>query len=400
MQPTSARGISRQLVLTLAFGTAATVATIYFNQPLLPLLGKEFSATQRDIGLLVTVTQLGYAAGILALVPLGDVVNKKKLILTKLGVLLLALIGAGFSGSLAMLFVAHVAIGVFGTVAQDFIPLAADLAPPEKRGHVIGLVMSGLLIGILSSRTFSGVIADHFGWRAVFFSAAGLIALLVLLVAWLVPSRAPSSRSSYAVLMTSLIAIIRERPVLRLAVLTQGMMGALFSAFWTVSAFHLSGDTFHLSTSAVGYFGLIGAAGALAAPLAGKLADRRGAFANIPIAIGVTFVAFVGMALLPNSLTAVIVGAALFDLGVQMSMVSHQSIIYALDPGARSRINALFVSGLFVFFALGSLIGNIGYARYGWTGLTCVCATLCVMAYAAHRWTVAVAGRRSAAAVA
>jgi predicted MFS family arabinose efflux permease len=400
MQPISRPDLSRQLVLTLAFGTAATVATIYFNQPLLPLLAKEFSATQRDMGMLVTVTQLGYAAGILALVPLGDVVNKKKLILAKLGVLLLALVAAGFSGSLAMLFMAHVAIGIFGTVAQDFIPLAADLAAPEKRGHVIGLVMSGLLIGILSSRTFSGVIADHFGWRSVFFAAAGMIAVIALLVAWLVPSRTPTVRSGYGALMTSLIRIIRERPVLRLAVLTQGLMGALFSAFWTVSAFHLSGDTFHLSTSAVGYFGLIGAAGALAAPLAGKLADRRGALANIPIAIAITFVAFVGMALLPNSLTAVIVAAALFDLGVQMSMVSHQSIIYALDPAARSRINALFVSGLFVFFAVGSIVGNVAYARYGWTGLTEVCATLCVLAYIAHRWTVAVARARPVVALA
>ena len=376
---------SRLLVPTLAFGTAASVATLYFNQPLLPVLARDFQASEHQVGLLVTVTQLGYAAGILALVPLGDSLNKKALILAKLGVLLLALVGAAAARSLAMLFAAHLAIGLFSTAAQDFVPLAADLAAPQKRGHVIGIVMSGLLLGILASRTFSGVVADHAGWRAVFVVAAVIIAAIAAFVVAVVPSRAPAAPSDYGALMRSMFALLRRHRVLRLSIATQGLMGAVFSAFWTVIAFHLGAPPFAWSTSAIGTFGLVGAAGALAAPLAGRLADRRGPSLNIAVAIAITFAAFVVMMLAPSSLAALIAGATIFDLGVQMSMVSHQSIIYALDPSARSRINALFVGGLFLCFAAGSFAGNALHAAFGWRGLTGFCLACCAGASALHR---------------
>lgn len=380
--------LSSQLVFTLAVGTGASVATLYFNQPLLPVLGREFAASPHRIGLLVTITQLGYALGILALVPLGDVFNKKKIILIKLVALTLALLGAGAAPSLWALFLAHIAIGFVATAAQDLIPLAAELASVERRGQVIGSVMSGLLLGILTSRTFAGVVADHFGWRTVFWFASVVIAAIALVVLLRVPSRTPASRAGYRTLMLSLLHILRDHPVLRYAIVTQGMMGMVFSAFWTEYAFQLTGPAFGMSTSVVGYFALIGAAGALAAPLAGRLADRRGPLFNIPIAIGITFASFVAMTLWPTSFLVIIAGAGLFDLGVQMSMVSHQSIIYALDPSARSRINALFVSGLFVFFALGSFAGNTAFVTWGWRGLTTLCLISCTGAYGMHRLTV------------
>ncbi|PTY08677.1 MFS transporter [Opitutaceae bacterium EW11] len=382
-RPTTDR--SRQLLLTLAFGTAASVATLYLCQPLLPLLSQELHATPKTVGLLVTVTQLGYALGIFFLVPLGDVLNKRKLIAAKLAALFLSLAAAGLAPSITALLAAHAAIGIFSTAAQDFVPLAADLAAPEKRGRVIGTVMSGLLLGILVSRTFSGLIADHFGWRAVFFTAGALIAGVAGLVAVLVPSREGKAQTSYLALMRSTLRLPVTYPLLGLASLTQGMLGLVFSAFWTVLSFHLAGDAFRLSTSQIGYFGLAGAAGAFAAPLAGKLADRRGPFFNIPIAIAITFSAFVWMTLLPTALLSIIAGAVFFDMGVQMSAVSHQSIIYSLDPGARSRINAIFVSVLFVFFAIGSATGNALFVRFGWPGLTSLCLVSCAIAYGVHR---------------
>jgi predicted MFS family arabinose efflux permease len=378
--------ISQQLVLTLAFGTAASVATIYLNQPLLPLLGRELAASPHSTGLLVTLTQIGYGLGIIGLVPLGDVVNKKKLILGKLAALFVALVVAGFAQTIAALLLAHIAIGIFSTAAQDFVPLAADLAPSERRGQVIGTVMSGLLLGILASRTFSGLTAEHFGWRVVFFSAAALLAGVAVLVICLVPSRPVAARASYGGLMLSTVKLLRTYPLLGLVTVTQGMLGLVFSAFWTVLAFHLTSGPFHLTTAQIGYFGLAGAAGALAAPFAGKLADRHGPFFNIPIAIGITFASFVAMALLPASLTVLILGAVFFDLGVQMSMVSHQSIIYALNPAARSRMNGILVGGLFTFFALGSYVGNTLFLRFGWTGLTILCLASCLAAYVMHRW--------------
>ena len=387
MAPSPKESLARQLVLTLAFGTAASVATIYLNQPLLPLLGRELHATPHATGLLVTLTQIGYGLGIFGLVPLGDVVNKKKLILGKLAVLFVALVAAGFAQNMAALLLAHVVIGIFSTAAQDFVPLAADLAPAERRGHVIGTVMGGLLLGILVSRTFSGLIAQHFGWRAVFFCAASVIASIAALVALLVPSRPVAARATYGELMLSTVKLLRTYPILGLVTVTQGLLGLVFSAFWTILAFHLSGEAFQLTTAQIGYFGLAGAAGAFAAPFAGKLADRRGPFFNIPIAIGLTFASFVAMALLPASLVVLILGAVFFDLGVQMSMVSHQSIVYALNPAARSRMNGILVGGLFAFFALGSFVGNTLFLRYGWQGLTTFCLTSCACAYALHRWT-------------
>jgi predicted MFS family arabinose efflux permease len=279
-----------------------------------------------------------------------------------------------------------VGIGVFSTTAQDFVPLAADLAPPARRGQIVGTVMSGLLLGILVSRTWSGMVADHFGWRAVFFTAAAVVAAFGVVAYRVVPSRPPASRASYAELLVSAAKLVAKYPVLGLATLTQGLLGLVFSAFWTVLAFHLE-HRFFLSTSQIGYFGLAGAAGALAAPTAGKLADRRGPFSTIPIAIAITFLAFVGMALLPHALFAVILGAAAFDLGVQLSTISHQAIIYGLAPEARSSITGVYVGGMFVFFAIGSLLGNTLFQRFGWQGLTTLCLASCVAAYGAHRWT-------------
>jgi len=379
--------ISRPLVLTLAFGTAASVATIYLNQPLLPLLGRELDASPHSTGLIVTLTQIGYGLGIIGLVPLGDVVNKKKLILGKLAALLLALVAAGCAHTVVGLLLAHIAIGIFSTAAQDFVPLAAELAPVERRGQIIGTVMSGLLLGILASRTFSGLTAEHFGWRAVFFSAAALIAGVAVLVGCLVPSRPVAARTGYGELMLSTVKLLRTYPLLGLVTATQGMLGLVFSAFWTVLAFHLTSGPFRLTTAQIGYFGLAGAAGALAAPLAGKLADRHGPFFNIPIAIGITFTAFVAMALMPASLVVLVLGAVLFDLGVQMSMISHQSIVYALNPAARSRMNGVLIGGLFAFFALGSYVGNSLFLRFGWTGLTTLSLASSAAAFALHRWT-------------
>lgn len=380
----SPSALPRPLVATLAVGTAASVATIYLAQPLLPLLARDLHASPQAMGLLVTVTQLGYGLGIIALVPLGDIVDKRRLILTKLAVLALALGGGAAAPHAGALLAAHFAIGLVSTAAQDFVPLAADLAPEARRGRVIGTVMAGLLLGILVSRTFSGAVAGALGWRAVFLVAAGLIAALAVLVAALVPARPPAHHAGYLALIGSTLALPRAYPLLGLATVTQGLLGLVFSAFWTVLAFHLAGAPFQLGPAQIGTFGLAGAAGALAAPLAGRLADRRGPFFTIPIGIGLTAAAFVALLLWPTSLVAIAAGAAVFDLGVQLSIVSHQSVIYALAPAARSRMNGVFVGGMFGFFALGSFLGNALFLRFGWNGLVGLCLASCAAAFAVH----------------
>jgi len=368
----------------MSFGTGLCAATIYLSQPLLEVLRQQFNSSLSEAGSIVTLTQIGYALGIFFLVPLGDVVNKKHLIQIKLVLITLALILTGVSQTMSLFLIASLVLGIVASAAQDFVPLAADLAPASERGKIVGTVMSGLLLGILLSRTFSGVTAHHLGWRSVFFICAGIIVIILVLTSWLVPSRPPKIKLKYKKLMHSMGHIFIQNPLLQLSILTQGLVGIAFSAFWTVLAFELSGIPFHLSTESIGLFGLAGAAGAMAAPVAGKIADRTGPLSNIKFGIVFIFLSFLLMYLFQNSIPIIIIGALFFDLGVQVCLISHQSIIYAMHPEARSRINSLFVTGLFIFFSLGSYLGSIIFSAYGWPGVLYLSLVCCIAALLSH----------------
>jgi predicted MFS family arabinose efflux permease len=368
MQPLPRRnaGLTPGLTFLLALATGTAVSAIYLNQPLLSTLAKSLGAPHETVGLIATLTQVGYALGILLLVPLGDVLPKKRLVTTKLALLALALAASGAARNVGALWAGSLLIGILATVAQDIVPLAADLAPAERRGRVIGTVMSGLLLGILGSRTFSGVVAEHWGWRAVFIATAVLVALVGAILTIALPAPAPRSSLRYGDLFASMAAHVRDQAQLRRAVLTQGLLGIAFSAFWTNLSFHLSGPPLGLSDGQIGLFGLAGAAGALGASMAGRLGDRRGPHAGVLIGVALVAIAFGFMLLGPGSLLITIAGAVVFDLGVQMSLISHQTIIYALDADARARLNALFVSGMFLAFSLGSLVSVQLQTRFGW----------------------------------
>jgi predicted MFS family arabinose efflux permease len=343
-----------------------------------------FHASIQQMGAVTTVTQIGYASGIVFLVPLGDIIAKKRLILAKLLLVAGALVVTGFATSVTEMIVGSLVIGLFATAAQDFIPLAAELAPAEQRGHAIGVVMSGLLLGVLGSRIFSGVLAQWAGWQTPFFVIAALALLVALLVWRRIPSVAQTHTSSYAGLLRSMAALMANQPLLVLSTVGQGFVGLTFSAFWTMLSFHLSEPKFHLTSGQIGLFALAGFAGAAMAPIAGRLADRRGPLLNIRLGIALVAVSFGSMLIFRNSLVALILAAVGFDLGVQMAMVSHQSVIYALEPSARSRINAVYVGGLFGFFALGSWGASWAFAHHGWTGVVGLCLASCVLATAVH----------------
>jgi len=369
----------------MAFGTAVSVSTIYLSQPILNLLADVLHASVRQMGAVTTVTQVGYASGIFFLVPLGDVIPKKRLILAKLFLVSAALVATGFATTVAAMIAGSVAIGLFATAAQDFIPLAAELTAPEQRGHSIGIVMGGLLLGILGSRIFSGALAEWAGWQAPFFATA-LIVLLVALLVWRrVPSVPQSHTAAYPALMRSMARLTADEPLLLLSTVGQGFIGLTFSAFWTVLSFHLSGPQFRLTPAQIGAFALAGFAGAAVAPIAGRLADRRGPLLNIRVGIGLVALSFASMLIFRNSLIALVVAAVAFDLGVQLSMISHQTVIYSLEPSARSRINAVYVSGLFGFFALGSFGASWAFASRGWTGVVVLCLGSCAIAAVVHK---------------
>ncbi|WP_260986143.1 MFS transporter [Bordetella genomosp. 13] len=368
-------GVSRPLLLLLSAGTGLAVASIYYSQPMLGILGDELHASGNAVGWIPTLTQLGYALGILLLAPLGDRYDRKRIILAKAAILFLALLASAAAPSIGVLLAASLAVGLTATVAQDIVPAAATLAHPEHRGKVVGTVMTGLLLGILLSRVVSGFVAEQFGWRGMFLAAAASIVALMAALWRGLPSFPPSTQMPYGALLGSLATLWRQHGQLRRAALAQGLLSVGFSAFWSTLAVMLHGAPFHLGSAAAGAFGLAGAAGALAAPLAGRVADRRGPSRVSRIGALLTAVSFAAMALSqwlsPHAALWLIGASAIgFDLGIQVSMISHQTIVYGIDPAARSRLNAVLMTCVFVGMAAGGALGSHALAAWGWMGVT------------------------------
>lgn len=377
---TSPTTLSRGLVLLLAVGAGLSVASLYYSQPMLGVLGADIHASAETLGWIPTLTQLGYAFGILMLAPLGDRHDRKRIILIKATVLSLALLSAAVSPSIGVLLAASFVVGLSATLAQDIVPAAAHLAPAEARGKIVGTVMTGLLLGILLSRVVSGFVAEQFGWRAMFVAAAVTIVALGVALSRGLPRFVPSTQLAYRALLGSLATLWRQHPGLRRAAMAQGLLSLGFSAFWSTLAVMLHGAPFHLGAGAAGAFGLAGAAGALAAPLAGRVADTRGPMAVASLGAGLTMVSFAAMLFLPllspHAALWLIAGSAVgFDLGIQTSLIAHQSIVYGIDPAARSRLNAILMTGVFIGMAAGGALGSLALAHWGWTGVTLVAAS-------------------------
>ncbi|GLU32541.1 MFS transporter [Trinickia caryophylli] len=380
VEPATDNRYSRGILLLLATIAGVSVANIYYNQPLLDALRATFPAAAAWVGAVPAATQLGYAAGMLFLAPLGDRFDRRRLILLQTAGLVLALIAASLAPTLAVLAVASLAIGILATIAQQAVPFSAELAPPTERGHAVGTVMSGLLLGILLARTAAGFVAQYFGWRSVFAaSVAALLALAVVVVLRLPKSR-PTSTLPYGRLLASMWHLARELPGLREASLTGAALFAAFSAFWSVLTLLLAGEPFHLGPQAAGLFGIVGAAGALAAPLAGRSADKRGPRAVISLSIVLVAIAFVVFGLSARSLVGLVIGVIVLDVGVQAAQISNQSRIYALKPEARSRVNTVFMVCYFIGGSTGSAVGALAWRVFGWTG---VCAAGLAFALAA-----------------
>lgn len=384
-------GLSTALVLLLATGAGLAVATIYYSHPMLGVLGADIGADDTAVGLVPPLTQIGYALGILLLAPLGDRYDRRRIILAKAALLCAALLAAGAAPSILPLLAASLAIGMAATLAQDIVPAAATLAPDAHRGKVVGTVMTGLLLGILLSRVVSGVVAEQFGWRAVFLAAAVSVALLAAALWRGLPRFAPTTRLSYGALLGSLAGLWAAHPRLRRAALAQGFLSMGFSAFWSTLAVMLHGAPFQLGAAAAGAFGLAGVAGALAAPLAGRLADRRGPELVTRLGAALAAGSFAVMAVMPwlspqAALWLLLLSAVGFDLGVQASLIAHQTIIYGIDPAARSRLNAVLMVSMFVGMAAGSALGSQFLAAWGWMGVTALATATAAAALAVRLW--------------
>ncbi len=389
--PAPARPMPASLVLLLAAGAGLGAASLYYSQPMLGILGADIGASDRAIGWVPTLTQLGYALGILLFAPLGDRYDRRTIILIKAAVLAVALAAAGAAPGIGALLAASLAIGLFATLAQDIVPAAATLAPEHERGRIVGTVMTGLLMGILLSRVLSGFVAQHAGWRIMFFAASASIALIGLAVWRGLPRFRATTDLGYGALLGSLVSLFRRHGALRRATLAQALLAVGFSAFWSTLAVMLHGAPFQLGSGAAGAFGLAGAAGALAAPLAGRIADRKGPGIVTRLGAGLALLSFAAMASMPLlSPTAQLyllgVSAVSFDLGIQAALIAHQTIVYGIDPGARSRLNAVLFVGMFLGMAIGAALGSLLLAQWGWIGVTTLAAFASLAALVVRLW--------------
>ena len=362
--PGALPALTPALLATLSASTGLAVASIYYAQPMLALLAETQQASPSAVGLVPTLTQLGYAAGILLLTPLGDRFDRRRVIGVKTLLLVAALLASALAPSLPLLVAASFAVGLLATVAQDIVPAVATLAPAARRGRAVGTVMTGLLLGILLSRVVSGVVAGQWGWRAMFGLAAGAMTVVAAVLLWRLPRFTPTTTLPYPALLASLLTLWRRHAALRRAAFAQGLLAVAFSAFWSTLAVWLHAPPFGLGSAAAGAFGLAGAAGALAAPLAGRLSDRHGPQGVAGLGVALVFGSFLTLLALPAlgrgaGLWLVSLAALGFDLGVQASLIAHQTIVYGLDPEARSRLNATFFTVVFIGMATGSVLGSL-----------------------------------------
>ncbi|MGB5796850.1 MAG: MFS transporter [Mycolicibacter algericus] len=362
--------LDRRLVLVMALTSGLVVANSYYAQPLVDTIAGHFHASTTSVGLIVTASQVGYAIGLALLVPLGDLLERRRLLTWMLVGTCVCLLGMAFAPSWPVLAVAAVLVGLGSVVGQVLVPFAATLARDDERGQVIGSVMTGLLLGILLSRVAAGLIAAVAGWRAVFVVAAVLMLVACVLVRTL-PVHPPAVQMAYGRLLGSVVELIREEPVLRLRMVYGMATYASFGVFWTSVGFMLAGGIYHWSDGQIGLFTLFGVAGALAAKFAGTLADRGYARRQTGVFIAVTALSFVLLWLGQSHVALLAVGVALLDLGIQGTHISNQSVFYPLRPTARSRLNTAYMTGYFAAGSLGSVASAVVYGAWGW-GAVCV----------------------------
>lgn len=361
--------ISPWLILLLAGSCGLIVANLYYAQPLVGLIRAETGISSGSSGFIVTMTQLGYAAGLLFLVPLSDLLENRRLAVSILMISILGLIAAGLASTSYLFFTAAILIGLGSVAAQILVPFAAHLAPAEQRGSVVGTVMSGLLLGIMLARPAASLITAIWGWRVVFYLSAVIMGSVTLLLCCLLPKRKPVPKDNYGKIIQSMIMLIKKTPVLRRRSLYQAALFGSFSLFWTVVPLYLS-QHFHLNQKEIALFGFVGVTGAIAAPIAGRLADKGWSRRLTGMAFVIASASFLLTHLFSHHVTLSLflfcAAAILLDLSVSGNLVLGQQAIYALGDEIRGRVNGVFMAVFFLGGAIGSALGGWAYAYGNW----------------------------------
>ncbi|ABP41261.1 transporter [Yersinia pestis subsp. microtus bv. Caucasica] len=379
MQKTDTPGLSPALIVLMSVATGLAVASNYYAQPLLETIATNFNLSVNQAGFIVTAAQLGYAVGLMFLVPLGDMFERRGLIV---GMTLLAAGGmliTAMSQNLTMMIIGTALTGLFSVVAQLLVPLAATLAAPEKRGKVVGIIMSGLLLGILLARTVAGSLATLGGWRTIYWVASALMFIMALVLWRCLPRYKQHTGLNYGQLLGSIFALFIHTPVLRTRALLGALSFANFSVLWTSMAFLLAAPPFGYSEATIGLFGLVGAAGALMATKAGQLADKGKARVTTSAGLVLLLLSWLPIAFGQHSIIALIIGIIVLDLAVQAVHVTNQSVMYRMMPEARNRLTAGYMTSYFIGGALGSLISAAAYQHAGWYGVSTAGLVLCLL---------------------
>ncbi|MBT1673867.1 MFS transporter [Curtobacterium flaccumfaciens] len=385
---TTDHSMSTGRTLLFAVAGGAAVGNLYWSQPLLDDIASSLGTSASLAGLLVTLTQVGYALGILLVVPLGDVLDRRRLIPWVLVTSAVALLLAAIAPTFATLLVALALVGLTTVAGQLLIPLAGDLADPAQRGRVVGTIASGVLTGILVSRTISGLVADAFGWRAIYVLAAVVAVVLALLLRRAIPELGTRGGVAYPQLILSVFRAVRTHRTVQVTLVISSSVFAVFTMFWTALTFLLSSDPYDFSTSSIGLVGLVGLAGAVAAQRVGRLHDRG---LSVPVtggAIALLVVSLVVAGIGAHSIVVVLLAVLLLDVAVQAANVLNQTRLFSVDPAARSRLNTAFVTSNFIGGAIGSALASVLWNAGGWTAVTiggAVLAGFAATVWAAHR---------------
>lgn len=371
------QGLSPALILLMSVATGLAVASNYYAQPLLDTIARAFDLSASSAGFIVTAAQLGYAAGLLFLVPLGDMFERRMLIVSMTLLAAGGMLITASSQSLTLMIIGTALTGLFSVVAQILVPLAATLASPEKRGKVVGTIMSGLLLGILLARTVAGLLASLGGWRTVYWVASVLMVIMALALWRGLPKVKQENHLNYPQLLASVFSLFTRDKLLRTRAILGCLTFANFSILWTSMAFLLAAPPFNYSEGVIGLFGLAGAAGALGARPAGGLADKGKSHMTTSAGLVLLLLSWAAIWYGHVSVLALIVGILVLDLTMQGVHITNQTVIYRVKPDARNRLTAGYMTSYFIGGAAGSLISASAWQHAGWTG---VCAIGAIVA--------------------
>ncbi|MGY3173317.1 putative MFS family arabinose efflux permease [Pseudomonas sp. TE12234] len=375
---------SRGKIIMMAIIAGAVITNIYCTQPILPLIASDLGLDVTTVDLVAGAALLGFATGLALLLPMGDRFDRRKLVLGQIALAFCFAIAAAISPGVGTLIAASFGLGIVSCVPQQLVPFAAVMSKPSERGRNVGTVVSGIMVGILLGRTISGVVGETWGWRAVYGVEAAFMIPVWIAAATLLPQGVPSTHLSYPRLLASLWPLMRDNSAIRQSMIVQALLWACFNAFWVNLATLLAKGPWQLGSAWAGGFGIIGAAGALAASLGGRATDRLGSRSVIGASIGIVTLAYLLLAGAQTSLALLVLGVIVLDIGVQSGLVSNQTRAFAVDPKAQGRINSLYMTATFFGGAVGAAVSGWLMARYGWSGIVVFGVVLGLIALAIH----------------